>query len=153
MSAPKNPDDDIIRRLFEKHVPEVASGVVEIVAVARDVGDHALVAVRSRDRSVHAVSACVGACGVHPKNIVRELHGEKVTIVLWSEEAESFVLNALAPFGSGAVQTPKVALDSTSHVARVYAAPETLAYFSQQPQSRLKLASELVGWDIKLVQQ
>jgi N utilization substance protein A len=152
MSAPKSSDDDI-RRLFEKHVPEVTSGVVEIVAVARDVGDRALVAVRSHDLSVHAVSACVGERGIHPKNIARELHGEKVSIVLWSEKPEGFILNALVPFGSGVVQTPTVTLDYTSHVARVQVTPETLSYFSQQPQSRLQLASKLVGWDIRLIQQ
>ncbi len=152
MSRPEN-SDDAIRRLFEKHVPEVASGVVEIVAVVRDLGDRALVAVRSHDPSVHPVSACVGERRIQPKNIVRELQGEKVSIVLWSEKPESFILNALAPLGPGPVRTPKVTLDAASQVARVHVTPETLAYFSQQPQSGLHLASKLVGWDIRLVQQ
>ena len=87
--------DDEIRRLFAKHVPEVASGTVELVSIAREMGDQVLVAVRSHDPSLHPVSACVGKGGVHPKSIMRELGGEKVCIVLWSESPESFILNAL----------------------------------------------------------
>jgi N utilization substance protein A len=152
MSTPETSDDDI-RRLFEKHVPEVASGGGEIVAIAREPGDRVLVAVRSHDPAVHPVSACVGERGIHPKSIVRELHGEKVGIVLWSEKPENFILSALAPFGSGPVQTPRITLDPTSHVALVQVTAETLAYFSQQPPARLWLASKLVGWDIRLIQQ
>ncbi len=149
MNTARNPDDEI-RRLFEKHVPEVASGTVELVSVAREVGDRVLVAVRSHDPSIHPVSACVGKGGVHLKNIVREL-GEKVGIVLWSETPESFVLNALAPFGPSAVRTPKVTLDIGARVACVDVGPEMLAYFSEQAGSRVRLASRLVGWDIRVV--
>lgn len=152
MTGPKSPEEDI-RRLFKKHVPAVASEVVEIIAIAREVGERVLVAVRSRDPLIHAVSACVGEHGVHPKDIVRELHGEKVSIVLWSASPESFILNAVAPFGPETVQTPKVTLDHSSHIARIHVTRDVLAYFSQRPQSRLNLASKLVGWDIRLIEQ
>lgn len=151
MNTARNPDDEI-RRLIAKHVPEVASGAVELVSVAREVGDRVEVAVRSHDSSIHPVSACVGKGGVHLKNIVREL-GEKVGIVLWSEKTESFVVNALAPFGPSAFRTPKVTLDIGTRVACVEVSPETLAHFSEQGGSRVQLASRLVGWDIRIVPQ
>jgi N utilization substance protein A len=150
MITSTNPEDEI-RHLFNKHVPEVASGTVELVCIARDVGHRVFVAVRSRNSSVDPVSACVGARGVHPKNIMRELCGEKVSIVLWSESPERLVFHALAPYGPAAVQTPKVTLDAGAHIAYVEVAPATLAYFSEQGDSRVRLASRLVGWDIRLV--
>lgn len=150
MNTSTNPDDEI-RRLFNKHVPEVASGTVELVSIAREVGHRVLVAVRSRDSSVDPVSACVGTRGVHPRNIMRELGGEKISIVLWSESPKSFVLHTLAPYGPATLQTPKVTLDAGAHIAYVEVAPETLAYFSEQGDSRVRLASRLVGWDIHLV--
>jgi N utilization substance protein A len=109
------------------------------------------VAVRSHDELVHAVTVCVGTNGIHPKTIMRELHGEKVSIVLWSESPERFVLNAVAPFGPSAVQTPKVSVDLDSRRARIEVGPETLAYFKAEDPSRLHLASELVGLDIEIV--
>jgi transcription termination/antitermination protein NusA len=150
MNASTNPGDQI-RRLFQKHVPEVASGAVELVSIVRDVGDRVLVAVRSHDPSIHPVSACLGKGGMHPKNIMRELDGEKVGIVLWSESPETLVLHALAPYGPAAAQTPKVTLDVGAHIAHIEVAPETFAYFSEQGASRVRLASRLVGWDIRLI--
>jgi N utilization substance protein A len=152
MSTSTKPDDEV-RRLFQKYVPEVASGIVELVSIAREVGDRVLVAVRSHHPSVHAVSACVGTRGDHPKNIMRELRGEKISIVLWNESPESFILSALAPYGPTAVRvrTPKITLDAGAHVAHVEVAQETLAYFSEQTGSRVRLAARLVGWDIRFV--
>jgi transcription termination/antitermination protein NusA len=151
MITSENPNDEI-RRLFQKHVPEVASGTVELVSVAREVGDRVMVAVRSHDPSIHPVSACVGERGTRPKNIMRELGGEKVSIVLWSESPEDFIVSALCPLGpkDERVPTPKVRLDAETHVANVEVSPNTLAHFSEGGVSRVRLASRLVGWDIHL---
>jgi len=152
MKASQNPADEI-RHLFQKHVPEVASGVVELVSIAREVGDRVIVAVRSHDSSIHPVSACVGKHGTHPKNIMRELGGEKVIIVLWSESPERFLLNVVAIFNpaAGRRRTPKVTLDAATHIAQVEVTPETLAYLSEQGEARVRLVSRLVGWDIHLL--
>ena len=124
-------------------MPEVAAGTVEIVSLARESG-RLMVAVRSHDSSVHAV-ACVGTQRTL-NSISRELGRGKVDIVLWNESLESFILNALAPFGRA-----PVTLDAAKHQARVEVKPETLTHFSGEHALRVRLASKLVGWDIRLV--
>lgn len=153
MSISAQPDANV-RHIFQKHVPEVAAGVVELVSIARDSGKLVMVAVRSVDTRIHPVSVI----SYHFKNISREL-GEKMSVVLWSESSESFILHALAPlgpvrsapFGPGRVRAPKVKFDAAAHQARVEVDRETFAYFSAQDDTRLRLASRLVGWDIQLV--
>jgi N utilization substance protein A len=141
ISSPHSNED--VRQLFERHVPEVAAGIVEIVASVRESG-RLMVAVRSNDSSVHPV-ARVGTQRTLT-SISRELGGEKIDIVLWSESTESFILNALAPFGRA-----PVTLDAAKHQARVEFKPEEFTYFSGQRALRVRLASKLVGWDIQLV--
>jgi N utilization substance protein A len=114
------------------------------------VGDRVLVAVHSHDLSVDPVSVCTGKAAIHSKIMVREL-GEAVSIILWSESPESFVLHAIGSLGPSAVRTPKVRLDAAAHCARVVVGRETLEYFSAQGDSRLRLASQLVGWEIQIV--
>lgn len=150
MSIPSHPNEEI-RQLFHKHVPEVAAGVVELVFIARESGKHVMVAVRSHDKAIHPVTACVGVRGVPHRSISRELGGEKVSIVLWSESPSSLILHALAPYGPAAVRSPEVTLDDAAHQARVEVDAETLAYFSREDGTRLRLVSKLVGWDIQLV--
>jgi transcription termination/antitermination protein NusA len=137
-----------LRQLFEKQVSEVVAGTVEIVSIVRESG-RLMAAVRSHDSSVHPV-ACVGTQRTLT-SISRELGDEKVAIVLWSESLENFILNALTPFGTGRVKTPRVTLDAAMHQARVEVSAETLAYFSGEHALRVRLASKLVGWDIRLV--
>src|ERR1041384_412983 len=117
MSTPLNPEDEI-RSLIASHVPEVAAGTVEVVAVARNIGDQALVAVRSRDRSVDPVSVFTGKAASNPlKAIVREL-GEKIGVVLWREAPRDYILAAIGPLYRrdlrSAYRTPKVTLDATA---------------------------------------
>ena len=145
MNAATDPDDEV-RQAFRKHVAEVASGAVELVSIARNLGDQVLVAVRSRDDTVHPVAVC----SYHLRNIVREL-GEKVSTVLWSDKPESFIVNALQPFGPSPSPTPQVTLDAGSHVAEVAVSRETLTFLTEHGGSRAPLASKLVGWDIRLV--
>jgi len=147
MSTLPDPNEEV-RQLFQKHVPEVAAGTVELVVVTRE-GGRVMVAVCSRDSNIHPVAACAGVRGIHLKSISRELSGEKVTVVLWSESAESFIRSAL-PLGPGAVRTPQVTLDPDAHRARVEVGRETLNYLAGD-DARLRLVSKFVGWDIQLV--
>jgi N utilization substance protein A len=147
MSIPSEPIGEV-RQLFQKYVPEVASGVVELVSIARESGKRVAVAVRSLDAEIHPVSVLRPD---HLKSISRELGGEKIGIVLWTESPESFILHALAPYGPAAVRTPKVTLDARARQARVEVDRETLAYFSAEDGTRVRLASRLVGWEIQLV--
>jgi len=141
--------DEQLRQLFREHVREVAAGFVELVALARGSG-RLIVAVRSNDDRIHPVSACGGLRGIYMKTISRELGGEKLNIVLWSESLESFILAAIAPYGPTAIKTPKVTLDAAAHQAKVDVNRDTFTYFAGQGE-RLRLASKLVGWDIQLI--
>lgn len=144
MNISAQPDADV-RHLFQKYVPEVAAGVVELVSIARESGKLVMVAVRSVDSRIHPVSVI----SYHVKNIARDL-SEKISVVLWTESPESFILHAL-PYGPARVQAPKVTLDAAAHRARVDVDRETLAYFSAQDDTRLRLVSRLVGWDVQVV--
>ena len=117
-----------------------------MISVAREVGNQVLIAVRSQDASIHPVAVC----SHHLKSIVREL-GEKVTTVLWTDSPESFIVNALQPFGPSPSPTPKVTLDAGAHVASVAVSREALAHLNEHGGSRVRLAGRLVGWDIRLI--
>ena len=145
MSAPSQ--ESVIWQTIVNHVPEARTGVVEAVSIAREPGNRVAVAVRSVDSSVHPVSVI----SAHLKDISRDLGGEKVSIVLWSQSPELFILYALAPYGPKSSKTPKVTLIPETQQARVHVSEETLDYFSRQDRTRLSIASRLVGWDIQLV--
>ena len=88
---------DFLRRLFEQEVPEIYDGVVEVMSIAREAGDRAKVAVRSRDKNVDPVGTCVGPKGQRVQAIVNELNGENMDIIEWSEDPAQFVKNAMSP--------------------------------------------------------
>ncbi|MBQ4125612.1 MAG: transcription termination factor NusA, partial [Desulfovibrio sp.] len=88
---------DFMAALFRREVPEVDDGIIQIMGVARDPGSRAKVAVLSRERDVDPVGACVGVRGSRIQNIVQELHGERIDIVVWSTDIASYARNALAP--------------------------------------------------------
>ena len=88
---------ELLVKLFEMEVPEIYEGIVKIVGVAREPGSRSKIAVTSRDSDVDPVGACVGMKGTRVQSIIRELRGEKIDIVEWSEDAIAFVTNALSP--------------------------------------------------------
>jgi N utilization substance protein A len=88
---------EFVRALFRLEVSEIADGVVEVKGIAREPGYRTKIAVVSRDEKVDPVGACVGMRGIRVKNIVRELSGEKIDIIRWSEDVKTYVINALSP--------------------------------------------------------
>ena len=88
---------ELIKYLFEQEVPEVTRGIVEIMAVAREPGSRSKIAVRSHDRNVDPVGACIGMKGMRVQAVVQELHGEKMDVVSWDEDPETFLMNSLSP--------------------------------------------------------
>ncbi len=88
---------NLVRRLFEQEVPEITTGVVEIVSVAREAGSRTKISVRSDDPNVDAVGSCVGQRGMRVQNVIDELNGEKIDIVEWNEDPVVFISNALSP--------------------------------------------------------
>jgi N utilization substance protein A len=144
-------DERLLMKLFEMEVPEIYDGTVIIERVVRDSGDRAKVAVRSKDRDVDPVGACVGMKGSRVQSIIRELRGEKIDIVPFSDDVNTFVANSLNPAKVNRVQV----VDSENKVLEVVVDDEQLSLAIGKKGQNVRLASRLVGWriDIKSEQE
>jgi N utilization substance protein A len=135
---------DFIRRLFELEVAEIADETVEIKGIAREAGFRSKIAVVSHDAKVDPVGACVGMRGVRVKNIVRELSGEKIDIVRWSDDIKTYVTNALSP-----AKLSKVEIESdTTRVVHVTTEADQLSLAIGKRGQNVRLSSKLIGWKI-----
>lgn len=134
---------DFLRKLFSLEVPEIADGLIEIKAVAREPGDRAKIAVHSTDSSVDPVGACVGIKGSRVQAVVQELRGERIDIVTWTPDEPSFVARALAP-----AEVTRVVLDEYDHSMEVIVADDQLSLAIGRRGQNVKLASKLSGWRI-----
>ena len=105
---------DLLRRLFELEVPEVLNGIVEVKAIAREAGYRSKIAVAARQEGIDPVGCCVGLRGIRIQNIMRELNGEKLDVVLWSPDVSVFIAHALSP-----AQVLSVKLDEGEGIATV----------------------------------
>jgi N utilization substance protein A len=137
---------DFIRRLFELEVPEIAEGVIEIRALAREAGYRTKVAVASLDDKVDPVGACVGVRGSRIKNIVEELGGEKIDIVRWNESSQVLITNALKP-----ADVSEIALCFELGRATVVADEDQLSLAIGKHGQNVRLAARLTGWDIDIL--
>jgi len=137
---------DFIRGLFESEVPEIAEGVIEIKALAREAGYRTKVAVASTDERVDPVGACVGLRGSRIKNIVDELGGEKIDIVRWSESSQVLVSNALMP-----AKVSEIALCLELGKATVVVTEDQLSLAIGKHGQNVRLAARLSGWDIEIL--
>ncbi len=135
----------LIKRLFELEVPEIADGVVEFKAVAREPGHRTKLAVWSHDRNVDPVGACVGARGARVRMVVNELRGEKIDIVPYSEDTQEFIVKALAP-----AKVKEVRLDQESGVAEVIVPDYQLSLAIGKEGQNARLAARLTGWRIDI---
>lgn len=134
---------DYMTSLFKREVPEVDDATVKIMGVARDPGLRAKVAVNSTDRDVDPVGACVGIRGSRIQNIVQELRGERIDIVVWSQDIAMYAQNALSP----AVIT-RIAVDEDEKVLEVVVPDDQLTVAIGRKGQNVKLASRLLGWKI-----
>jgi len=133
-------------RLFAQEVPEIYDGVITVKAVARDPGSRAKIAVLSSDSSIDPVGACVGMRGSRVQAVVQELQGEKIDIIQWSEDAATFIVNALAP-----AEVAKVVLDEDVERIEVVVPDEQLSLAIGRRGQNVRLASQLTGWDIDIL--
>ncbi len=133
-------------RLFAQEVPEIYDGIIEIRAVARDPGSRAKIAVISKDSSIDPVGACVGMRGVRVQAVVQELQGERIDIIPWSNEAATFIVNALAP-----AEVTKVVLDEDTHRVEVVVPDDQLSLGIGRRGQNVRLASQLTGWQIDIL--
>src|SRR4051794_10593773 len=133
-------------KLFGQEVPEIYDGIVEVMSVARDPGSRAKIAVRSKDSSIDPVGACVGMRGSRVQAVVGELQGEKIDIIPWSNDAASFVVNALAP-----AEVAKVVLDEEGRRIEVVVPDDQLSLAIGRRGQNVRLATMLTGWDIDIL--
>ncbi len=141
---------DFIKRIFEGEVPEIADGVIEVKAIARDPGSRMKIAVYSHDPDVDPVGACVGIRGSRVQNVIQELQGEKIDIVPWSVNLGRFVSDALSP-----ASVNKVIIDETNNQMEVVVDEDQLTLAIGRGGQNVRLASNLTGWkiDIKTEEQ
>ncbi|HPD20221.1 MAG TPA: transcription termination factor NusA [Deltaproteobacteria bacterium] len=130
-------------KLYEMEVPEVTEGIVEIVAVAREPGVRAKIAVRSHDPKVDPVGTCVGVKGARVQNVIQELKGERQDIVVWSEDPVRFVCNALSP-----ARVSKVIVDKSAWSMDVVVADDQLSLAIGRKGQNVRLVAKLTGWKI-----
>lgn len=135
----------LIRRLFEIEVPEVYDGIVEIKSVAREPGARSKVAVSSREPGLDPVGACVGPKGSRVRMIVGELRGERIDVVPWSEDPQTYVASALSP-----AKVDRALIDSDSHTATVIVPDDQLSLAIGKEGQNARLAAKLTGWRIDI---
>jgi N utilization substance protein A len=134
---------DLLKKLFELEVPEIADKVIEIKAVAREPGERAKIAVYSNDPSVDPVGACVGIKGSRVQAVVQELRGERIDIITWTPDEPSFVARALSP-----AEVSRVVVDEEQHSMEVIVPDDQLSLAIGRRGQNVKLASKLSGWRI-----
>jgi N utilization substance protein A len=132
--------------LFKQEVPEVEQGLLEIKSCARDPGSRAKIAVISHDKRVDPIGTCVGVRGTRVNAVTNELAGERVDIVLWSEDPAQFVIGALAP-----ANVSSIVVDEEKHAMDVVVDEENLAIAIGRGGQNVRLASDLTGWKINIM--
>lgn len=143
-------DPNFIVGLFKMEVPEISDGVVVIKGIAREPGERTKIAVASKDASVDAVGACVGMKGTRVQSIVRELRGERIDIIPWSEDPRIFIARALTP---ATVDRVGVSENEDEKTAMVIADDQQLSLAIGKRGQNIKLATKLTGWDIEILSE
>lgn len=141
-------NEGLLRKLFELEIPEIANGIIEIKTIAREAGSRSKVAVYSEDPNIDTVGACIGQKGLRIKNIVNELNGEKIDIVVWKEDIKEFVSAVLSP-----AEVLDVEVLEDEGTARVLVASSQLSLAIGKNGQNARLAAKLTGMrvDIKTV--
>lgn len=136
---------NLVRKLFELEVPEISEGTVEIFHVAREAGSRSKIAIFSRDPDVDPLGACVGFQGTRVRNVVNELNGEKIDIIIWSNDMSVFIKNALAP-----ATVTEVFIDEEEHSSVVFVPEDQLSLAIGKEGQNARLAAKLTNWKIDI---
>jgi N utilization substance protein A len=137
---------EMLASLFQLEVPEIAEQIIEICAVARDPGMRAKIAVKTNDRRIDPVGACVGVRGSRVQVITEELGGERIDIILWDQSDAQFVINALAP-----AEVESIVVDEENHSMDIAVAEAFLSQAIGRNGQNVKLASQLTGWRLNVM--
>ncbi len=136
---------NLVKKLFESEVPEIADGVVEIVAIAREAGSRSKIAVASRDENVDPVGACVGQKGLRVQTIMDELRNEKIDVIPWSSDTAIFISNAMSP-----AKVLRVDIHPEERAAKVIVPDQQLSLAIGREGQNARLAARLTGWKIDI---
>jgi N utilization substance protein A len=137
---------NLVKKLFALEVPELADGAVEIIAIAREAGHRTKIAVHSNRSGLNAKGACIGPMGSRVRNVMHELHGEKIDIIDWSEDPGEFVANALSPARVSKVRV----IDLAAKSAQVIVPDYQLSLAIGKEGQNARLAARLTGWRIDI---
>jgi N utilization substance protein A len=149
-------DSILVQNLFQTEVPEIYDGTVQIRSIAREAGERTKIAVTSRERDVDPVGACVGMKGSRVQSIIRELRGEKIDIIQWSDDLETFATNAISPAQVSRVsilETPQVegrTSEEQPRVMEIVVEDSQLSLAIGKKGQNVRLASKLIGWRIDI---
>jgi len=136
---------NMVKKLFELEVPEIYEGIVEIKSISRQPGERTKVAVWSKNERVDSVGACVGMRGNRVRNIVNELHGEKIDIVRFNDDMKEYIKAALSP-----AQVAEIKLDKDNAKAEVIVGDDQLSLAIGKHGQNVRLASRLIGWELDI---
>jgi len=137
---------ELLIALFRLEVPEVGEGLIDIIAAARDPGSRAKIAVKANDPRLDPVGACVGMRGSRVQAISNELAGERVDIILWNPTEAQFVINAMSP-----AEIQSIVVDEDKHSMDVAVTPDSLSQAIGRGGQNVRLASELTGWELNIL--
>lgn len=138
-------DEGLIKGLFELEVPEIANATVEIKSIAREAGSRTKMAVIANDENIDPIGSCVGQRGTRVQSVLAEIGDEKIDIVLWDEDVEQFIINALSP-----AKCEKIVISSKDSKATVFVAEDSLSLAIGKNGQNVRLASKLTGWGIDI---
>ncbi|MFH1847546.1 MAG: transcription termination factor NusA [Candidatus Omnitrophota bacterium] len=136
-------DPGFVKKLFELEVPEISQGIVEIKSVAREAGERTKMAVYSKDDKVDPVGACVGMRGSRVRDIVKELHGERIDIVPWDDDIREYLPAAVTP-----AEVSKMVIDRENNKITLTVPKDQLSLLIGKKGRNIRLASKLLGWQL-----
>jgi transcription termination/antitermination protein NusA len=137
-------DEGFVKKLFELEVPEISQGIVEIKAIAREAGERTKIAVCSKEEKVDPVGACVGMRGSRVRDIVKELHGERIDIIRWYDDIRDFLPSAVSP-----AEVSKMAIDRENKTITMTVPRDQLSLLIGKKGRNIRLASRLIGWELQ----
>ena len=137
---------EMLIELFRIEVPEIGEEIIEVVGAARDPGSRAKIAVKTNDRRIDPVGACVGMRGSRVQAVTQELGGERIDIVLWDDNAAQFVINAMAP-----ADVASIIVDEDAHSMDIAVEEQNLAQAIGRGGQNVRLASQLSGWELNVM--
>lgn len=139
---------EMIRKLFETEIPEIASGAIDIMGVAREAGSRSKIAVKSNQENIDPIGSCVGQRGARIQTIINELGGEKIDIIEYDEDPSKFISNALSPANVSGIE-----IDEKEKNAKVIVNEDQLSLAIGKEGQNVRLAAKLTGWKINILKE